>query len=119
MRIITQKLTEGDRFIKTGKFLEQGIGNQSGETHLTNKSNLISIITKIFALMTLSNNLLVHHYHSEKINQTINWYLLVYTLNRYFVNKIRYVFSGEPVSSQPVQQTLIKLLKHICTFLDL
>jgi len=56
--------------------------------HLINKGNLISIMTKIFALTTIIDNILFHHYDSEKINQTINEDLLVYALNRYFVNKI-------------------------------
>ncbi|MTJ37173.1 hypothetical protein FJR08_22530 [Dolichospermum sp. UHCC 0260] len=60
----------------------------AGETHLINKGNLISIMTKIFALTTIIDNILFHHYDSEKINQTINEDLLVYALNRYFVNKI-------------------------------
>jgi hypothetical protein len=45
-------------------------------------------MTKIFALTTIIDNILFHHYDSEKINQTINEDLLVYALNRYFVNKI-------------------------------
>ena len=77
-------------------FFEQNIREEenshcmvdSGETHLINKGNLISIMTKIFALTTIIDNILFHHYDSEKINQTINEDLLVYALNRYFVNKI-------------------------------